>query len=66
MSAPTIDRPSHELIDGLASSKDERVRYDRVLRARTEILAGRYDNESDVQSMLDQCMDHLLQDATSL
>lgn len=39
-----------------------RMRYDRIVRARREILEGRYDNATEVDRMLDACMDHIALD----
>lgn len=67
MSIPTIDRSPLNTLDTAPEPARPavdltRMRYDRIVRARREILEGRYDNATEVDRMLDACMDHIASD----
>jgi len=63
MSPQTIDCPASETIDTPQADETARMRYDRIVRARRDIRAGRYDNDAEIDRMLDACLGRIANDA---
>ena len=62
MSLHTMDCPASDTLDTMSAVDTTRMRYDLIVRARREIREGRYDNDAEVERMLDACMDQIAQD----
>ena len=63
MSVHTIDQPATDAPGSSKPTESASMRYDKIVRARRDIRAGRYDDDAFVDQLLDQCMGRIAEDA---